>query len=1025
MFYFANTHITTALTSITNKYVVDCSHTAFAIGNCLFVLMTSLYIGLCIYERKRYIAHRTISIATFFILVYLYYRLLDNHFVFWGNPPYFAWMDLLVVPYCLLLIEKGAYRSAFNKSNATCLLLKDAPICSSNEDVFGHQNTCRAMIDNFDSLDLSEGAYSVGIVGEWGQGKSSFLNLFCSVLENNAIVVRFNPRSAKDVDNIQEEFFSVLSETLSKHHTGIKRYVREYAIAVEAADEGWIGKLANIVVNLTPDQQKERINNAIEKTGKRVYVIVEDLDRLTAPEIIEVLKLIDSNGDFCNTIFMTAYDKVYVNEVLKNYLAPSVTQDYTDKYFNYEYSLPTPSKYALKTFFADALSKNVNLVENDKMSPQEMLSVWNSCAGFVVNNLRTMRHIKRFLNLFLARFPNVKNDVDMKDYIYVTLLRYTDIRTYSALCEGRLLVKGSFMNGSSRILYQSEQAKNVLKALGAKESSVEILNHLFPEKGGEGTLEDSYNRAKWADNTDRYFFDYKVASLPYHKGQLLFSENDDKKAFGLVDEYLQEGYSQALSDFLRSRTPVQVGSADGLCRLTKLIAYLDKKDRTSDLDAYLMRLMDDEEYKDYQRAGIIKDRLLFKNAVDTALLYMLDYTPLEIGFACIRMIDGLYDKQLRAANCLFTLEELVSKAEWAQKYYYQNWGKEGFSIDSAIYMSAIRVNEGSGANKYSYPARKELLSMMQLYPVEFSKMIVSQNVYDNKGKKLSLSFIPAFTKYDLFPIDDIDLKKWVEDYFTDNKIQYVLNALIEHLNGFVQVEALKDKYENGDFDGFYEALKLDADKKLDIDVETYIKKHVGFDLSMISFDMHKDKKDVRESIARLISRNVIPSSYANLKEVMELFEVGDYVALTESLFNKLADKLIYKNNIFRIEDTNLPDAPLFYKLEGLDEAVEMIDIEAIPIDGIHDRDIYYDPIIAASIIAPGQPIPVHHTDYSYYMEHFERCKYNDKSYVELIKEANCQFVHEVQHYMNEEFGGCELKVNHTLKNISKCKSNES
>lgn len=27
--------------------------------------------------------------------------------------------------------------------------------------------------------------------------------------------------------------------------------------------------------------------------------------------------------------------------------------------------------------------------------------------------------------------------------------------------------------------------------------------------------------------------------------------------------------------------------------------------------------------------------------------------------------------------------------------------------------------------------------------------------------------------------------------------------------------------------------------------------------------------------------------------------------------------------------------------------------------------------------------------------------------------------------MNEEFGGCELKVNHTLKNISKCKSNES
>ena len=40
-------------------------------------------------------------------------------------------------------------------------------------------------------------------------------------------------------------------------------------------------------------------------------------------------------------------------------------------------------------------------------------------------------------------------------------------------------------------------------------------------------------------------------------------------------------------------------------------------------------------------------------------------------------------------------------------------------------------------------------------------------------------------------------------------------------------------------------------------------------------------------------------------------------------------------------------------------------------------------------------------------------------------DANCQSVHEVQHYMNEEFGGCELKINHTLKDIKEFKSNES
>lgn len=34
-------------------------------------------------------------------------------------------------------------------------------------------------------------------------------------------------------------------------------------------------------------------------------------------------------------------------------------------------------------------------------------------------------------------------------------------------------------------------------------------------------------------------------------------------------------------------------------------------------------------------------------------------------------------------------------------------------------------------------------------------------------------------------------------------------------------------------------------------------------------------------------------------------------------------------------------------------------IEAIPLDGKHDQNIYYDPIIAASSVLPEEPIPIH------------------------------------------------------------------
>lgn len=1009
--YFAKFYVIYLIKLIVGKLQV-CSHIAFAIGVCISVAVLSSYLFWKILEGKCYVAHRTIAIATYLVCVYVYFRFLDHTFTFWGWSPYFAWLDLFSIPYVLLWVEKLTFHRQATETNYDFKIVTDTPIRDFSDDVFGHRKIIKTMIDNFNSLDLSHGSYSVGIVGEWGQGKTSFLNLFCKMVDEMSIVVRFNPRSAKSVDKIQDEFFCSFSDELKKYHTGVKRYVREYAVAVEAADDGWIGKLANIVASLTPDEQKERINAAIEKIGKRVYVIVEDLDRLTGQEIIEVLKLIDGNADFHNTIFMTAYDKIYVNEILKNYLVPSIAQDYTDKYFNLEYTLPTPSTYALKTYFRQYLNANINQVDDDLLTQKQMLDIWNECSDFVVRKLRTMRHIKRYINLFMTRYPKVKNDVDMRDYIYVTLLRYTDIRTYSALCEGRLLVRGSFLNGSDKILYQSEQAKDVLKTIGAKDSSIGILNTLFPEKGSEGTLEETYNRARWADNVNRYFYDYEIAAITHAKGIALFNASDDKKAFDLVDEYLNQGYSQSLSNFLRSRSPEQIGSTNGLCRLVKLITYHDKRDRTAELDGYMMQLMYLDEFNDYSKAGVIKDKSIFKNAVDTAMTFMLDYAPLEIGFACIRMIDGLLKNQLQTDRSLFTFEELVAKAEWAQKYYFQKWGTNEFQLESSLHLSAIQVNENNGADAYSYPARVELLSMMKSHPSEFAQGIVRHSVFNQNVKMLSLSFIQAFNKNAIFPTDGETMTDWINGYITDEKIKYVLHAIDKSETGYIQVKALKQDYDLGDFNSYYGAIKFADEEKLDKDIEAYMKSTIGVDLTALAIETDKTTLEVRESLSRLIQRDAVSAWYGKLKEKMDNFEVGDFVRLRKDIYNQEKAKLYYDTNVFRISKIIHSDSssPL-YKLQDLDKEFNKTQIEAIPIDGIHDRDLYYDPVIMASYVAPGQPIPVHHTDYSYFMESFTRTKYEDKNFVQIVNEANCQFVHEVQHYLEKKFHENDLKIN--------------
>lgn len=343
-------------------------------------------------------------------------------------------------------------------------------------------------------------------------------------------------------------------------------------------------------------------------------------------------------------------------------------------------------------------------------------------------------------------------------------------------------------------------------------------------------------------------------------------------------------------------------------------------------------------------------------------------------------------------------------------------GTEEFKLEPSLNVSAIRVSLAKDAEGYSYPARTELLSMMKLHPMEFAKMLIIHNVYDHNGKTLSLSFIKSFTENTIFPVDGYTMADWIDNSFTDEKVKCVLHAVAGNDMDFLQVRALKDEYKHGDFEGYYEAVKRDLDEKLDRDIQDYIKHHVGFDLFMISFETNKNADEVKASLGRLVNLGSISNWYLNLKEKMDDFNVGDYVRLRDKVSEKEKGTLFYNTNVFKIEEIVKLETAITpsYKLSDLSREFDMEEIEAIPIDGVHDIDIYYDPIIAASVIAPGQPIPVNHTDYSYYMEHFKRCTYNDKTYVEFIISANCQFVHEVQHYLKEEFGRSELKINKFL-----------
>ncbi len=100
------------------------------------------------------------------------------------------------------------------------LAFSDQPIDQLDDDVFARDVAVDSLIKSvFFPGYTKNKPTTVGLVGPWGIGKSSLLNLLeerISKVSPSSIVVRFNPWLVSDRASILSNFFGVLSAAISK-----------------------------------------------------------------------------------------------------------------------------------------------------------------------------------------------------------------------------------------------------------------------------------------------------------------------------------------------------------------------------------------------------------------------------------------------------------------------------------------------------------------------------------------------------------------------------------------------------------------------------------------------------------------------------------------------------------------------------------------------------------------------------------------------------------------------------------------
>ena len=142
-----------------------------------------------------------------------------------------------------------------------------------------------------------------------------------------------------------------------------------------------------------------------------------------------------------------------------------------------------------------------------------------------------------------------------------------------------------------------------------------------------------------------------------------------------------------------------------------------------------------------------------------------------------------------------------------------------------------------------------------------------------------------------------------------------------------------------------------------------------------------------------------------------VYQNGDIVRLSRQCIDRFQKVLLESQNLFVVETYDGKNV----KLRGIDGDILSKDVLPVEINGEEDRDIYYDPIIAADIVGRDGKIKSHHIyKDEYYLDSLKSSYAPDgESYFNKIKAAKIKYVHELQHEFPSV--GRDLRINSKIR----------
>lgn len=378
-----------------------------------------------------------------------------------------------------------------DKSDKDFILIKEEPITSLSDDLLDFTQI-KNSINNYIYNCHPDKSFVLGVVGEWGSGKTSLINIVRN--ENKDIeILDFNIWNYNDEQAMFDGLYNLILKKVnsSVNVIELRKNINKYRkLIFKNVSDNTKLTIDNIINDYKTNIEaiKTELNKVLSEYKKELVIVIDDLDRVNKEQLLFATKMLSNIINLNKIKYIICYNESKVDSILNG----EYEKNYLDKIINAKITIPGIDRTTFNIIVKKAL---VNLLKQKEIIFDENEKKFMEIINLISEDINTPRELIQFLNSLSLTINNlVVNNLYLNDFIAIEYIRVRNEKLYKYL----------YKNRKSINLMTKEEIRNEVDTDVSNFQKRLINNYLF--KSNNETIEEINNKHRIL--SERYFYCY-------------------------------------------------------------------------------------------------------------------------------------------------------------------------------------------------------------------------------------------------------------------------------------------------------------------------------------------------------------------------------------------------------------------------------------------------------------------------------------------------------------------------------------